>query len=277
MENTIHMIEATDFATPIYMQEDTTAAAAGSAGSGTATVASVSGGSPAADAVDFADSTISTDSAVAAATAATIDLNDPIFMSEDLDSNADVNAYDQPPPVNDGKWRAKLKQIDVKLANGEQARYKAGVTKKGTPYLMTALQASIQDPSGKFDNVSVFDRFVSTMPARNGGIPVVRLLTCLGVKLPAKVGHKSLMDLLLKSLGGEPDLEIETAWEAQYEMADQEEIEAKGVRAPSFRGQRRWPEDGKGGHVAEMDVEVAGRKYHVRAQARIVGYFPLGK
>jgi hypothetical protein len=261
----------TDFSSPIYTQEDGGFVAADST-----PLATVSGGST--PAADFSTTEISSEGTSASSPGATLDLSDPIFLSEDLDSNENVDAYAAPPPLPDGRWRAKLKQIDVKGPGGEMVRYKPGATKKDArPYLMTALEAKVQDATGKHDGQNVYDRFVSTLPARNGGIPIVRILTCLGVKLPAKGSHKLYMDMLLKALAGEPELEIETAWEGQLEQADQETVEAAGHRVPTVRGMHRFPEDGKGGRIPDLDIEVGGKKYHMRAQARITGYHPLSK
>jgi hypothetical protein len=52
-----------------------------------------------------------------------LDLNDPKFASEDIGVNPEGDAYATPPPVPDGEYRAKLKQLDVKDSKQNLVRY----------------------------------------------------------------------------------------------------------------------------------------------------------
>lgn len=208
--------------------------------------------------------------------AVVIDLNDPNLLSAELTTNSDVNAYDAPPPVPDSRYKVKIKQIDVKGPNGEMMQYNVKPGKDGKPpYGYTALEATIIDPSGKYDGIKVWDRFVSTQQARNGGIPIVRILSCLGVKLPAATTAKQLLDLFFKAVASEPMLEVETIWEGGLDEADREQFQQSNTKQPRVLGMNRFPEDGRGGRVPEMDIDTALGKKHVRAQVRINNYYPL--
>lgn len=205
-----------------------------------------------------------------------IDLDDPNLLLHEMDTNADTDAYAAPPPLPDGRWTVKVKQQDVKNAAGEAVRYAVKVGKDGVPYAYTALEATVIDPSGKFDGLRLTDYFVSTRPARNGGIPIVRLLTCLKVQLPAKVNAKVLLDELLKALGSEPQLEVDTVWEGSPDQADQERFEASGEKLPRVLGQHRFPKGADGKSVPDVEVDTKLGKINLHARPRINGYFPLG-
>jgi hypothetical protein len=222
----------------------------------------------------------SADQGTQAAAAIGIDLDDPELLAFEFDTNSGVDAYELPAPVDDGKYRVKLKQIDVKDAKGNVVRWavkkKEGVN-EGRPYAYTAIEAQILQPGGKFDGLKLRDNFVSTMKAkRSGGVPVVTILDSLKVKVPVKANAKDLMELLLKTLAGEPELVIETAWEGQVAQDINDMFRTKGLYAPSLRGQYNFPMvDGK--RQVESEVKSSLGVFPVRAQSRIIRYFPLSK
>src|SRR6202453_1564423 len=97
-----------------------------------------------------------------------LDPNDPVFTSENVDVNPEVDAYAYPPPPPDARYRAKLKLVQHKNADGSSVDWypaKWG-SNPPQPVLVAAVEASIVDPSGKFDGVKVFDRLVSTFVTR---------------------------------------------------------------------------------------------------------------
>lgn len=252
---------------------DQTAGTAGSAGS--AQNISFSGDN---SAFSTSQNQTAADPGKAAAEAVAIDLDDPELLAFEFETNSGVDAYELPPPVDDGKYRVKLKQIDVKDAKGNVVRWavkKKEGTNDGKPYAYTAIEAQILQPGGKFDGLKVRDSFISTMKnKRNGGVPVVTILDALGVKVPQKANAKELMELLLKTLAGEPELVIETAWEGQVSQEEAELYKAKGLYPPTVRGQHRFPEVSG---VRQVETEVQGGlgKHVVRAQSRIIRYFKL--
>lgn len=243
----------TDFSTPIYMEEPPAAGQTPGTSAGQSTAS--------------ADSTATS----------TVDLNALEFQ---LETNTDVDAYAAPPPIPDARYRVKLKQIDVKLADGTTGRYnikQAPDKNGGQPYAYTAIEASIIDPSGKYDGLKIWDRFVSTMTARNGGIPMVRILTCLGHKLPAQASPKFILETLLKALAAEPELEVETVWEGGVDETDRARFQQNGIKEPRVMGMHRFPDNPAvaGTKLPEMDVDTQLGKVHVRAQVRINGYYPV--
>src|SRR5271154_3080318 len=89
-----------------------------------------------------------------------IDINDPIFTSENIDVNPEVDAYAFPPPPPDGRYRSKIKLLQSKDATGQLVDYlpKKWGTNPPQLVLVTGIEASIIDPTGKYEGVRVFDR-----------------------------------------------------------------------------------------------------------------------
>ncbi len=216
------------------------------------------------------------DAAAADLNVSEIDLNDPALLSGEIDTNPDVDAYAAPPPLPDGIYRVKIKQIDVKNAKGEPARYTVKRDKNGNAYAYTAIEARVQDPGGKFDNVPIYDRFLSTMTQRNGGVPLVRVLIVLGHKVPAKTSALNLLEMFFKATAGEPELEVETVWEGGLDQADRERFETSQTKQPRVLGMHRFPQGKDGQPVPDVQVDTALGKVNLHAQARINGYFPIG-
>lgn len=242
-----------DFGAPVFLEDPTQGNGTGQAGGAN---------DPAAIALD----------------APVIDLNDPNLLMADLDSNQSADPYAAPPPIPDGRWLANIKQRDVKDAQGQTARYAVKLDKNQQPYAYTALDATVQDASGKFDKIPLTDYFVSTRPdARKGGaIPLSWILGCLKVQLPARVNIKSLLEEFFKAVAPEPQIEIETVWEGSLDQADQERFEQAGERPPRVLGQHRFPKNSKGESIPEIDVDTKLGKVHLTARPRINGYYAVG-
>jgi len=203
------------------------------------------------------------------------DLNDPRLTSENIEINPEGDAFAAPPPLPDGKWRAKLKQQDVKDGKGGTTRYAPKTTKDGKLYLYTALEASVIDHSGKQDGLRVTDYFVSTMVRRDGSTAASTILHRLGKPAPARSTHRELMELLVKALAGEPELGIETAWEWSCETCGKE-AKAAGVYAPrAIQGAHKMPRDAKGNPNPEMLCPVNKAHGFSVARPRIVSYLAL--
>src|SRR5271167_3682799 len=74
-----------------------------------------------------------------------IDPNDPRLTSEVLTINPDADAYAVLPPLPDGKWRAKAKQVDIKDDKGQLQRYAVFSRPKmenGRPFFATNVEFS---------------------------------------------------------------------------------------------------------------------------------------
>jgi hypothetical protein len=229
----------------------------------------------------------------AAQAAAEVDLNDPSLLLQEIDADPNADAYAAPPPPPDGWYRMKLKQIDVKKKDGTKGQYAvmpdmdystSPWTQKVDPksgkklfYVTTAIEARIQDPGGSFDNIPVFDRFVdSRVQRRTKAVPILTILAALKVKVPTPFNGDVLIKTLLKALAGEPECDVEIAWEGQPSQSDTEAIKAKGLRAPRLQGMHNFPEVG-GKRQVTVSKELAGYgPVQLKAQAKVVGYQPVG-
>ena len=256
---------STDFSTPIYAQE--------------------------AEAEESTASEVSIDPAAQAA--AEVDLNDPSLLMQEIDADPNADAYAAPPPPPDGWYRMKLKQIDVKKKDGTKGQYAvlpdmdystSPWTQKVDPksgkklfYVGTAIEARIQDPGGKFDNIPVFDRFVdSRVDRRTKGVKILTILGALKVKVPTPYNGDVLIKTFLKALAGEPEADVEITWEGQASQSDSEAIKAKGLKVPRVEGMHNFPSDGTK-RLTSVTKELAGYgPVTLKAQAKVVGYRPVG-
>jgi len=205
-----------------------------------------------------------------------IDPNDPRLTSEVLtDSGAD--AYAILPPLPDGKWRAKAKQVDIKDDKGQQQRYAVFSRAKmanGAPFFATNVEFSIIDHSGKNDGVKLTEYWVKTLvDERKGTSQAATLIRKLGKPTPQTMTQKQTIDLLLQTLAAEPELIVETSWSAECQHC-QELAKKKGDRAPRpfLQGMHRFPTTKVPGEYDPM-AKCGTCNSMVRAQPRIVGFF----
>lgn len=210
-----------------------------------------------------------------------IDPNDPRLTSEVLTINPDADAYAVPPPLPDGKWRAKAKQVDIKDDKGQLQRYAVFSRAKmegGKPFFATNVEFSVIDHSGSFDGVKLTEYWIKTMvDARKGTSQAATLTAKLGGKPLAQATQKATIDLLLTTLAAEPELIIETAWSAECQTC-QDAAKKRGDRAPRpFRvGMHRFPATRTPGQHDPTDG-CPTCKSQVRAQPRIVGFYSLAE
>jgi hypothetical protein len=205
-----------------------------------------------------------------------VNLNDSRLTTEQLNENPEGDAYAVPPPLPDGKWRAKLKQVDIKDAQGALQRFAAFCYPKmnnGKPFLATNMECQVLESSGKWDGLKLTEYWVKTAIDRSGNSQVGTLLAKLKQPLtPASPGAR--MEQFLKVLASEPELVIETAWEASC-MSCQESAKSKQQRAPRpfLIGMHRFPQLRNGGHDPVVFCPTC--KSQCRAQARIASFWPL--
>src|ERR1700689_81179 len=130
-----------------------------------------------------------------------IDPNDPRLTSEVLTINPDADAYAVPPPLPDGKWRAKAKQVDIKDDKGQLQRYAVFSRAKmegGKPFFATNVEFSVIDHSGSFDGGKLTEYWVKTLvDARKGTSQAATLTGKLGGKPLASATQLDTMRLLL--------------------------------------------------------------------------------
>jgi hypothetical protein len=221
---------------------------------------------------------------------AAIDPNDPRLTSEVLTINPDADAYAVLPPLPDGKWRAKAKQVDIKdKKTGQMQRFitaeavrkdgsawQAGPSGKPAAYFATNVELSIIDHSGTFDGVKMTEYWLkSLVDPKRGTSQMATLTNKLGGKALPQATQKQTLDLFLQTLAAEPELVIETAWSAECQTC-QESAEKKGDKQPRpfLQGMHRFKPTREPG-VYDPIVQCTTCKSQVRAQPRIVGFFSL--
>lgn len=208
-----------------------------------------------------------------------IDINDPRLTSEALDDNTAADAYAVPPPAPDGIWRAKLKQVDIKDSKGQLQRFTAESRAKmagGRPFLVTNVESSLIDLSGKFDGVKIVDNWVKTLiDDRRGTSQATTITVKAGGPNLARSTDKDRMDALLKVLAGEPEVLVETVWEASCETC-QKKAKATGEKSPRpyLTGMHRFPQT-RTGPDPMVKCPVDGSMN--RAQVRIAKYYALAE
>lgn len=232
-----------------------------------------------------------------------IDLNDPRLQSEQL-VNTEGDAYAQPAPLPDARYRVKLKLEGVKHDGSDAARQmwpqnsqgdivpylpKNHYNKNGQVdqiYLYTAISATITDPRyPQYEGVTLFDAWVGTgVFGRGSGVvsKVMHILSRLTkpdntpwVTNGEKIKTLALMDRFTKALAGEPEVGVETNWEWSCQACG-EEAEQHGRKRPnSTVGMNKFPLDQKQsrpGHpvyLPEMKCSANPGHGYSKARARI--------
>jgi hypothetical protein len=229
--------------------------------------------------VTYADAPAEQAAATSGDPSTLVDPNDPRLTSEILTINPEADAYAVLPPLPDGKWRAKAKQVDIKDDKGQLQRYAVFSRAKmanGAPFFATNIEYSIIDHSGEFDGVKLTDYWVKALvDARKGTSQAATMIGKLGGKVPASGSQKVYMDALLAVLASEPELILETAWSAECQQC-QEAAKKRGEKSPRpfLAGMHRFPTTKTPG-VHDPIVQCPTCKSQVRAQARIVAPYSL--
>jgi hypothetical protein len=201
-----------------------------------------------------------------------IDINDPAFTSEDLSVNPDADAYAQPAPPPDGKYRVKLK-LARKKVGGEEKDYIGAKWGQKNPQmvLVTGVEASIIDPSGKYDGIKAFDFNVSTFVGRDNATKVNSILSKLrkpdgklwytsGAKMPPS----AWMQLLIQALAGEPEAGIETQWEYSCQACGEAAKKAGEAYPRSVVGMHKFPPE------VDKAKLAAGQRYSPEMKCPLV-------
>jgi hypothetical protein len=216
-----------------------------------------------------------------------IDENDPRLVSESLDVNLEADAYAQPAPPIDGKYRAKLKLEGVKQeGTTDRKDYAASQTKKAPviPYYTTNISCSLIDPSGKYDGITLYPAFgggVNTNRRRDGSTQVTTILCRLKkadgtpwATTGMKMSQLEWIKLFVKALATEPEIGVETAWEASCQKCG-EELKKKGEYATRTTGMHHFPPEQdagkrKLGQLFSPEIKCAADASHGYARARAI-------
>jgi len=230
-----------------------------------------------------------------------VDPNDPRLTSEPLDVAVDKDAYAQPVPLPDRVWRAKLKLEGIKRDNGERVDFEAAQTNKTPilPYYHTGISASIIDPTGAFDGITVYPAFggrVSTLLRRDKSSTVATVLSKLTradgkpyVTLGMRLSQQDWIHLLLQALAGEPECGVETQWEwtcavCTKELTDLRNAGKSDKYPVSIRGMNRFPaqqdkQKRAAGILYDPEMQCQVNKAHAfsRAFPKIVRFLSLAE
>lgn len=225
---------------------------------------------------------------------AVVDENDPRLTSEPIEYNPQANSFASPPPPPDGKYRAKLRLEGATDAQGNKKDFIAHQTRGGNgkpvlPYYHTAISATILDPSGKYDGITVyppFGGFVGTLQDKNGGSKISTILfrvkNAQGVPWANNFrgNHRQWMELFIKALQTEPEIGIDIHWEASCQACG-EEAKAAGRSYPKgVAGMTHFPLEmskdkaKQQGHGYSPDWPCPSNKAHGTTRARaVIGEF----
>ena len=215
-------------------------------------------------------------SAGEASTQAVIDMNDPTLTSEVTEVDAMQDAFAVPPPPPDGKWRAKLKLIEVGGADPRDKYVKAVKYERmndGKPYLVSNVEASLIDVNGKFDGIKATQYHVKSQIDKRKNVDEMTTITkAAGGQVVARGTHQDRYHALAKTLAGEPETIVETFWEASCQPC-QEKAKKAGEKSPRpFKmGERNFPQSKAGVHDPVVSCPTCGAS--CRAQLRIGGFF----
>jgi hypothetical protein len=230
---------------------------------------------------DEATTTGAAGTAADAPQAEILDPNDPRLVSETFADDTTKDAYEIPPPAPDGIWRAKLKLGKVTGQDGKPADWKPWShpnVNNGHPMFVAAVESNLIDLSGKYDGTRVTDNFVKSGidPKRN---------TCQMTTITVKAGgtpavspgtEAARRDALLKTLAGEPEVLVETNWEASCQSCGEKADKAGEKRPrPFLFGMHRFPQPKTG--VFDPSVKCPACNTLCRAQVRLFRYYKIGE
>jgi hypothetical protein len=228
-----------------------------------------------------------------------IDENDPRLVSEALDVNLEGDAYAQPAPPPDGKYRVKLKLEGVKVEGSTDTKpYGTGMNRRSkTPYFKTNISCTIIDPKGQYDGIVCYPAFgggVNTDKRRDGTTQVTTILTRLVkadgspvVPKGTKYDQKGWIELFVKTLAGEPEIGAETAWEASCMACGEEMKKAREAGkdvgyATRTTGMHHFPQETDAakrrlGQLFSPEIKCAANPAHgySRARAIVSGFLSL--
>ena len=195
-----------------------------------------------------------------------VDLNDLQLADEQVDVNADADAFAGPPPPTDGDYR-------VKLSLGKRG-VSQGKAKDGKLFYMADVNAKVT--TGEFENRILFDN-VSTMVMQNTGTSrMAGVLKALGDPVGGRVSILETTRKFADMLAGEPEVTVQTQWTAYCQdcKAENDANKSRGKKGGIvLRGEKRFPQNGGGHHRAQVECPNCGSLLNARAE--IVAYKPL--
>lgn len=212
------------------------------------------------------------------AAAPSVDPDDPRLNSEVLSDDTARDAYEIPPPAPDGLWRARLKLVPIKDDKQQDVPYRVWLhanVQSGRPMFVANVEAVLIDIGGRFDGIRVQDAFVkSLIDSRSGTSQMSTIVQKAGGELPKSSTDRARVELLVKTLAGEPEVIIATQWETSCRNC-RERAEAKHEKAPKpfLYDMARFPQPRPG--IFDPTVKCPTCSSLCRAQVRIARYYSV--
>jgi hypothetical protein len=227
-----------------------------------------------------------------------IDPNDPDLVSESLETDANADAYERTPTLPDGKWRAKMKLIDIKYPNGPNKgkvvpeKFLTTIATWRTPpkkFLCVNLESDVLDTGtsthGRYNGSKLSDYWVKTLvdDRKPGASALATVIRKSGGQVPVGTPQTGVKDIALRHFAGEPEVVIETQWEARCQKCEEKaDKEGRDKPKPFKRGMHNFPMKrvAPGQPASPVDkydpeIQCPDCKTQVRAMPRIVQYFEV--
>lgn len=231
--------------------------------------------------------------------------DDPSLTSESLTAK-EGDAFAAPPPPPDAIYRVKLKLRGVKqddvganvdisayLAGGDVAPWVPGVAKDRQGNVTGSFAKTIMDvqivdtrfPELADVYLQVPFKWTDTRTSGKGLSKIMTILTLAGkrpdgqpwVVLGQTYSQKTLMEIFLKFLAGEPEILARSEWSASCDVCGQAAKQSGTAYPKSTDGMNRFPQvPGKPG-VYSPDLPCLVNRAHgtTKARAMAVQFFPL--
>lgn len=196
-----------------------------------------------------------------------VDLNDLQLADEQVDLNADADAFAGPPPPNDGDHLAKLSMGKRAVTGGKD--------KRGRPFYIVDTNAKLI--AGAFDGRILFDNVSTIVMDSSGTSRMAGVLKALGHQVGGRTSIVELSRLYVNTLVGEPQVTVQSQWTAYCADCKAEADASGGKRGKKngivLRGEKRFPQDANGGHRHQVECPNCGSMLNARAE--VVAYKPV--
>jgi hypothetical protein len=219
----------------------------------------------------------------AAAAAIELDPNDPALTSEIMETDANVDAYERQPVLPDGRWRVKVKLVDIKDPKTGKASETMALLTVATwrnppkPFWCVNLESDVIDlrAAPNFNGVRLTDYWVKTLvdERKPGASALATVIRKSGGVVPVQSNQNTVKDIAVRHFAGEPEAVIETQWVARCQRCE-ELADKKGEKKPGpfKRGMVNFPMANK---VYNPSLDCPTCKAQVRAMPTIVQYFDV--
>lgn len=184
-----------------------------------------------------------------------IDLSDVNLPNEEVEIDSSEDAFTLAPPIPDGEYLCKA--VLGSDGPGKRKDKRSGVVDYEVP-----IEFRVADGENK--DAVLFFNAKTRVPRGKKTCTAAAVLIEAGVKLEGRVMKLDMVTALIKLLKKEPTFFVTSEWGAWDKEAGKNGRMIK-------RGMANFPEDGKGGHIPQVEVKpVNGSPYTVEARSRVV-------